>query len=114
MELELKAVPLDDWEEALLDLQDTGEILVTVSPDAELCRMLGVENTDRLTFKLELVAKLATKLAWNMVKGTLKYPTDDYPIQLWSDMGIDDGADNLNYQLLLRDKLEKEGLCEST
>ena len=36
-----------------------------------------------------------------MLKGTLKYESDDVPIDVWEAMADDDEADAINYRLLL-------------
>lgn len=80
---------------------------VDVLMQGELIAQLTQEEYSRLRPKLRLVEEVAAKLAANMLKGTLKYDTDDYEIEKWLEMGIDDTADGLNYQMLLRDKMRR-------
>ncbi len=68
---------------------------------------LGRAEYDRLQVKLALVEKLATRLAVNMLKGTLKYENDEYTLREWLEMGIDDGLDTVNYLTLGLEKLDE-------
>lgn len=107
--MELSAPPLEGWQERFNTEKQNGHMDVTIRCMGPWTTMSRKE-IERLLPKLRLVEELAEKLAWNMLKGTLKYERDDWPLQMWLDMGIDDGADGLNYQLLLRDQMEREGL----
>ena len=59
----------------------------------------------RAIWKIHLIEPFVTRQVMNMIKGTLKYPTDDWSDEVWKDMGLDDKADSVNYDLL-RDRAQ--------
>ena len=61
----------------------------------------------RLGPKLQLVERIAARLAANMLKGTLKYDNDEYTLREWLEMGLDDAVDSVNYQTLALVKLDE-------
>ncbi len=85
-----------------------------------LCRnlissnILTPEEAARCQWKIRLIEPFVTRMVVNMIKGTMKYPTDDWPPEVWDDMGMDDRADGENYGLLKDDKLRKLGLVPMT
>lgn len=99
-----------DWTPERLELcMKHGNFTVIVSPNQELASsgFLLDDDIDRLLPKLELVAEIASKLANNMLKGTMKYESDDYDPSVWMEELLDDAADTLNYVYLLR-KAQRE------
>ena len=62
----------------------------------------------RIRDKLQLVKQIAAKLAANMVKGTLKYDTDEWSVDQWLDYATDDAVDTVNYLFLMKDERERE------
>ncbi len=64
---------------------------------------LSGAEAERLDRKLIMVSKLAAKLAANMVKGTIKYPTDTWSLEQWFEFGLDDAVDTVNYIMLARE-----------
>ena len=62
--------------------------------------LLTTEERTRVGWKVKLLEPFVTRLVLNMIKGTVKYPTDDWPTNTWMDMGMDDKADAVNYELL--------------
>ncbi len=68
---------------------------------------IGAEDTGRLRVKLDLLEKIAARMAANMLKGTIKYENDEYTLREWLEMGIDDGLDTVNYLALGLEKLDQ-------
>lgn len=65
-------------------------------------------EVDRSLWKIALLEPFVTRMMLNMIKGTIKYPTDDWTTDMWDDMSMDDQADSVNYNLLFKDYLRKE------
>lgn len=76
----------------------------------ELEGLITRAEADRALWKIALIEPFVTQMALNMVKGTIKYPNDDWSIETWSDMGLDDKADSVNYDLLRDNALRQAGL----
>lgn len=105
----------DGWEDRLQVMKEELDIVFSVNilggtewREAHGACPLTDEELVRLEPKVQIVTKLASKLAWNMVKGTIKYSKDEYELDTWFDMLIDDAADALNYAMLARSAYEKE------
>ena len=81
---------------------------VSLFPVETLYKELSHEELARLLAKLELVEEIALALAANMVKGTLKYNTDDRSMEQWLDYATDDAMDTVNYLFLLRQAIAKD------
>lgn len=62
---------------------------------------------DRLNRKLILVRRAAKLMCAGMLKGVLKYSTDEYSVEQWMAHVVGEGADQMNYQMLLLDAFEK-------
>lgn len=77
---------------------------------------LNDSEDKRMETKLKLVQQIAAKLATNMVKGTLKYDTDDWSVDQWLEYAIDDSCDTTNYLHLMKEarKKELEGIAPLT
>ena len=90
-----------DWEERykdLLILREMFSVDVRLGPSAY--QWLSTNERRRIRTKLEMVKGLAEKLAWGMLKGTLKYPTDDWTDKQWGAYAEDEENDLINYRLL--------------
>ncbi len=72
------------------------------------------EEAARAQWKIRLIEPFVTRLVVNMIKGSMKYTTDNWSGDTWSEMGMDDQADGVNYGLLFKDHLRKEGLLPMT
>ena len=59
----------------------------------------------RSKWKISLLEPVVQRMIANMIKGTLKYPTDDWPIETWMSMSLDDMADSVNYTLLTHNQI---------
>lgn len=84
----------EGWQERAKVLCDPNNISVTVDCDFDA---LTVEERRRLEPKLAIVERLAGYMVAGMIKGTVKYPTDDYTLSDWMKSLIGEGADFLNY-----------------
>jgi hypothetical protein len=93
----------EGWQEKLEAFIDRVNVWVEL-PWEELSR----RDVDRLTPKIHMVQEAAAKLALAMIKGTLKYDTDDWSVDKWVEFGVDDASDALNYWYLLREALKVE------
>ena len=72
--------------------------------------LLTPSEHTRALWKITLLEPFVTRMVVNMIKGTLKYTTDDWPAETWQDMGLDDKVDGINYELLLHHHLHAKGL----
>lgn len=68
--------------------------------DEELLKNLQLKERQRLDKKLILVQQAACELAARMVKGTIKYPTDDWSVEQYNKYQEDEMFDLINYLLL--------------
>jgi len=72
--------------------------------------LLNADEVSRSLPKLALLEPIITRMVVNMIKGTVKYPTDDWSLDTWIDMGMDDLVDSLNYSALLQHSIKQQGL----
>lgn len=73
-------------------------IYLALTPDERL----------RTEQKLTLVREEALRLAIAMLKGTVKYPTDNRTVREWVDFAIDDAGDAYQYLHFIKERLAKE------
>ena len=102
--------PKDGWQERVdrLVKVENFKVFIDWSQTGVAVRdQLTVEERSRLARKLDLVEKFATFMAAGMLKGTLKYSTDNYSIDQWMAHLIGEGADQANYAALLFDSYTK-------
>jgi signal recognition particle subunit SEC65 len=113
MELGLDSAPeVPGWKDSFDEFQALNPIVVHIAMDTDRIHEFGVMTPQQIRRnrpKLELVERLARKLAMNMTKGTFKYPEDEWRLGRWLHMGIDDAMDGLLYMLLAQDRAEKDG-----
>lgn len=95
------------WEKRTEELATPDNFLVIITPLANLWRGLDKCEKERLNKKLLILEEAVKYLAAGMVKGTVKYPTDNYSMEQWMAHLIGEGADQFNYQILLFDKWSK-------
>jgi len=95
-----KAPENENWQERFESVPST--LLLKLLFSDEMLDFLSEEEYRRMLPKLGLVEEAAQLLTRAMIKGTLKYPRDDWDVQLWEDHGLDDLVDVLNYKLLER------------
>lgn len=98
----------DDWDEGKLELCNPEYFKVQITYNTSLYWELTEEEVDRLEGKLKMVEEMAQKLAANMLKGTLKYPHDDWSVEEWIDFLVDDASDTLNYAYKLKEAYMEE------
>ena len=96
-----QAQSLPGWEERAKDLARYELFKVSINPNATLLAGLTEDEKKRLFKKLRLVSNAARYMAAGMVKGTIKYATDSYDLKQWFAHLIGEGADQMNYQMLL-------------
>ena len=109
--LMVKAKP--GWEKRTKELAKPEYFFISIGVKAQLRGRLTVKEYNRLEKKLLLVREAATYMAAGMVKGTVKYEHDNYDIATWMAHVVGEGADQMNYQILLADafvrKVKKNG-----
>lgn len=74
--------------------------------------IISLEEYDRSTWKIKLIEPFVTRMVVNMIKGSIKYTTDTWDAATWQDMGMDDKADGINYELLFHQFLRGLGVLE--
>ncbi len=97
------------WEARVKELCKPKYFQVGIHINPELDNQISPEEFARLRKKLDLVQQAAEYMAAGMLKGTLKYPTDDIPLERWVAHVVGEGADQMNYQILLADAFFKQG-----
>ena len=105
----VRAEPNQGWERrrALIDpsLFKLHIVLDPVLLDEE--NGLDDIELERLERKLSLVAAYAAKLCAGMLKGTIKYATDDRTPEEWLAEEEDEDLDRTNYRLLKQDAIDR-------
>ena len=91
------------WEKRTKELAKPEYFFISIGVKAQLRGRLTVKEYNGLEKKLVLVRQAATYMAAGMVKGTVKYPKDDLPVSTWMAHVVGEGADQMNYQILLAD-----------
>lgn len=95
------------WEERVARLAKPENFTIELWPSLVLDCQLSDSELERLHRKLKLVRQAALYMAAGMLKGTLKYGSDDYSLEQWFAHLLGEGADQMNYQLLLADAFER-------
>lgn len=95
------------WEERVARLAKPENFTIELWPSLVLDCQLSDSELERLHRKLKLVRQAALYMAAGMLKGTLKYDSDDYSLEQWFAHLLGEGADQMNYQLLLADAFER-------
>jgi len=68
-------------------------------------KYLTIRDRTRTKQKLHMVEAAATRLALAMLKGTVKYPTDNHSIREWLEYALDDVGDGFQYLHLIKECL---------
>ena len=97
------------WEKRTKELAKPEHFKISIAVYSTLLLKLNPEERRRLHRKLKLVVEAATYMAAGMVKGTVKYEHDNYDIATWMAHVVGEGADQINYQILLADAFAREG-----
>ena len=95
------------WEIRATELAKPEFFWVSIGLDPELRKGLSTAENKRLDKKLELVRQAASYMAAGMVKGTVKYSSDDYTVEKWLANVVGEGSDLFNYMILLADAFAK-------
>lgn len=98
-------MPNLNWEQRLQQFKD--EEIINIQFEY-LCDGLSDEENARLEPLFDLAIEASKKLAYNMLKGVLKYKTEARPAREWVDYGIDDACDTVNYMYLIRAAMDAE------
>ncbi len=92
----------ENWEERVRELCKPENFSVSIVHFGLEQHITG-DELERLNRKLEMVQMYAAVMAAGMLKGTLKYPEDNLPLEDWFASLIGEGADKANYDLLTAD-----------
>ena len=93
--------PIPDWVERTERLARAEHFDVDIYLKPSLTDELSLEEMARLATKLEYVSKFCKYMAAGMVKGCVKYTSDDWSTESWFGHLVGEGADQANYQILL-------------
>jgi len=96
------------WEARVKELCKAEFFQASIEISEALLDKLSFDERKRLYKKLKLVEQAATYMAAGMLKGTLKYPTDNLTVEQWMAHVVGEGADQFNYEILLADAFFKE------
>lgn len=101
-----------DWQKRYRVLGRPEHFNVAVGVDLADLQAHGLtkEESSRLAPKLKLVEQFAQRLAVGMLKGTVKYDSDDWSVQAWIDFEEDDTVDSIDYRLLRTAAQQRAGL----
>ena len=98
--------PTPNWEERVEALCDPEDFVVRIDYAPKL-NTLTAKETLRLGHKLDMVERYAAVMAAGMLKGTLKFPNDNWTLEQWFAHIIGEGADKANYDILALEAFEK-------
>ena len=104
----LMAKPIEGWRDEVVGQCKPDNYHVRIIVADEVLNTLTEDQLQRLRWKLDLVAKAAAYMAAGMEKGTRKYPSDDYEIDQWMAHLVGEGADQMNYQILLANSYDQK------
>ncbi len=91
------------WEKRAKKLARPEFFWISIGIEPYLLEKLSIKEQERLRAKLRLVREAATFMAAGMVKGTVKYSSDDYTVEKWLANVVGEGSDLFNYMILLAD-----------
>lgn len=96
------------WQERAERLCRPKNWTVQILPNQTLYEGLTTAEWEQVQRYIALVAEGARYMMAGMVKGTIKYPVGTEPMEYWLDHLIGEGADQMNYQLLLADAARRQ------
>jgi len=99
--------PKENWQARCEELCKPENFVVSVNA-VNLIGKVSNDEYERLYKKMRLVEEWARYMAAGMLKGTIKYSTDDYELKIWMAHVIGEGADQSNYELLMFDKWRRD------
>jgi hypothetical protein len=94
------------WEERLVKVDTALDVWLMWR--MRLGADLGEDEVKRMEPKVKIVERAARKMLLNMIKGTLKYPSDEYDVRTWLRLLQDDGTDSLMYSYLLEGAIHEQ------
>ena len=100
----------EGWENRYEQINEPSYFEVVIFPFVNILYRLDKTEAERLQKKLKLLENYTRKLAVGMLKGTLKYPTDNWTVEQWMHEEEDEEIDRINYRLLKQDAIAKEEL----
>jgi len=74
---------------------------------------LTLEQRKRMEPKLDMVSRIAHKMAMNMLRGTVKYDNDDWTVMQWLEYLKNNSIDSLSYTYLLEQAMINERWIDS-
>lgn len=111
-----QAEPNPGWEDRYKEIAEyIADEGMVFNPDSLLIELEGAslitrDEFVRSSWKIRLIRPFLTRMVLNMIKGSIKYPTDDWSTKIWQSMGMDDKVDSVNYDLLFEDHLRRLGV----
>ena len=105
----------EGWEKRFARMREQVSVRTEITVYDDDIPTFSNDEWERLKPKIEMVKELAIKLIWGMVKGTIKYKSDDYTPEQWLDHLFDEQVDGMNYQMLYEDAVTKtfEFICDN-
>ena len=102
-----RATGEDDRRDRLLSDLDPSIFRVDIYLDSSHRVYQQLTESERLRTeqKMEMVGDAARRLATAMLKGTIKYPTDNRSINEWLEYALDDAGDTFQYLHIIREVL---------
>jgi hypothetical protein len=101
------APALPGWQERVEQLAKVAYWEITVHALPELWDKLTPDEQTRLSIKMGMAIEATKYMLAGMVKGTVKYASDDWTLERWMAHLVGEGADQMNYQILLFNAFHK-------
>ena len=99
---------IDNWQERTERLAKPEFWTIECKANVELWLELSDEERQRMGPKIDMVIMATKHMLAGMVKGTVKYTSDDWSLDRWMAHMVGEGYDQLNYQMLLFTSFQKE------
>lgn len=98
------------WQSRTEELCKPEHFSVQIWTSREIDDKLTDREVLRLSRHLQLVQEWTRYMAAGMLKGVLKYDTDDYTIEQWMAHMIGESVDSTNYKMLLFNAWRKDAM----
>lgn len=99
---------IEGWQKRVEELAKPEYWDVSLAPRVEMTEQLSDDEFRRLAKKVKMVKEAVKWMLAGMVKGTVKYSSDDWTLERWMAHLVGEGADQMNYQILLFNKFHEE------
>lgn len=99
---------IEGWQKRVEELAKPEYWYVSLTPRVEMTEQLSDDEFRRLAKKVKMVKEAVKWMLAGMVKGTVKYSSDDWTLERWMAHLVGEGADQMNYQILLFNKFHEE------